>query len=601
MSRLPLARVGALPYTRDMRPLDWSGFVPRLSDICPRRGFPLGVLVVVVTLLIPVPGLAEDGNEFEVLLEAEMPEMLEDYGVPGTVVSYISNGTVVWTNAYGMADLKTGTAMSPDMVFEFGSCGKILTAWATMKLVASGAIDLDTSVNEYLDRMQIESDRYDTSGVTVRRLLSHTSGLGIHGYLDYSPRRANPPDSVETLRGAHLLEGIAETLEPGGVSFGRIGLVQEPGTGYRYSGAGYGVLQVLIEDVTGEPFDTFSQREITDPLGATSLRWEWTPELEARSPTPYGEEGQPLEYRQLTVHGIGSEVGTVGDFAQFVAATVAGPNGEAPGRGVLAPDTISRMLTPVWGTANFQGLGYPLGSLNGNPSVSHAGRNTGWEALFILDTVRGDGFVVASASNRSAPLHSAITDLFLDANYGPGPRTSQAPLPRLEVLSLVFLAISFVLVVVLLVVGVVRLVRDVRAARRVRVDRPSWRNLVRALPWILSLMFGWYTLYSPLTLYLPAWYPDLWPTIGSGVLMGTLTAGIIFRLAAALFPRRQDEMLEVLAEPGLKSKANQTRHRAVPSTPARLSLRLQVVSDLAFTKQRHGGTNLVGYSAKVST
>ena len=529
-----------------MRPLDWSGLVSRLSDICPCRGLPLGVFVLVVALLIPMPGLAEDGNEFEVRLESEMPELHEDYGVPGTVVSYISNGTVAWTNAYGVADRETGTAMTPDMVFEFGSCGKILTAWATMKLVELGAIDLNTPVNEYLDRLQIDSDRYDASEVTVRRLLSHTSGLGIHGYLDYSPRRASPPDPVEFLRGTHLLEGIVETLEPGGVSFGRIGLVQEPGTGYRYSGAGYGVLQVLIEDVTGESFDTFVQREITDPLGAASLRWQWTPQLEARSPTPYGEEGQPLEYRQLTIHGIGSELGTVGDFAQFVAAMVAGPNGEPPGRGVLAPETITRMLTPVWEAGSYQGLGYPLGSLNGNRSVSHAGRNTGWEASFILDTMRGDGFVVASASNRSGPLHSAITDLFLDASYGPGPRGSHAPLPRLEFLSLVFLTISFVLVVVLLV-GVVRLARDVRAAKRERVRRPNWRNLLRAVPWTLSLVFGWYTLYSPLTLYLPAWYPDLWPTNGSGVLMGTLMAGIVFGLAAAFFPRRH-KILEVPAE-----------------------------------------------------
>jgi CubicO group peptidase (beta-lactamase class C family) len=501
------------------------------------------MVVLLVALSIPLPGSAADDNEFEVLLAAEMPELLEYYGVPGSVVSFISDGAVAWTNAYGLADVEAGTAMSPDMVFEFGSCGKILTAWATMKLVEAGAIDLDVPVNEYLKRLKIESDRYDSAEVTVRRLLSHTSGLGIHGYVDYSPRRANPPGPVETLQGAHLLEGIVETLAPGGVSFGRIGLVQEPGTGYRYSGTGYGVLQILIEDVTGETFDTFVQREITDPLGAESLRWHWTPELEALSPTPYGEEGQVLEHRQLTIHGIGSELGTVGDFARFVAATVAGPNGEPSGRGVLTPETIGTMITPEYEAGLYQGLGYPLGLLNGNRSVAHGGRNSGWEAFFLLDTVTGDGFVVASASNRAAPLHSAVTNLFFDASYGPGTRTSPAPVSNLESLSIVFLVISAVLVGVLLV-GVVGFVRDLRASERVRVDRPSWRTLARTLPWLLSLVFGWYTLYSPLTLYLPAWYPDLWPTIGSGVLMGTLMAGIAFRLATAFFPRREEGAVE---------------------------------------------------------
>ena len=516
---------------------------------CWRRGLPFGIVILVVLLVVPIPALAADDGEFEVLLEAEMPGFLDEYAVSGSVVSHITNGTVTSTNAYGLADLETGRAMSPDMVFEFGSCGKILTAWAAMKLVERGAIDLDTPVNEYLDRLQIESRLYDPDGVTVRRLLSHTSGLGIHGYLDYSPRRSNPPDLIESLRGAHLLEGIVETLEPGGgLSFGRIDLVQEPGLGYRYSGTGFGVLQVLIEDVTGEPFDTFVQREITDPLGAESLRWEWTPELVARAPTPYGEEGQAVEHRQLTIHGIGSELGTVADFASFVAATAAGPNGEAPGRGVLTPATIETMTTPVLEAGFHQGLGYPLGLLNGHRSVSHGGRNIGWEAFFILDTVTGDGFVVASNSNRAAPLHNAITGLFLDATYGPGDRIDSAPLPLLEPLSWVFLAVSLVLWIVLMV-GLVRFLRDVRSGRRARVARPSRGRSMRALPWVLSLLFGWYTLYSSWNLYLPAWYPDLWPTTGSVVLMVTLIAGLAFRVATAFFLLAGDTP-EDLADPG---------------------------------------------------
>jgi hypothetical protein len=344
-------------------------------------------------------------------------------------------------------------------------------------------------------------------------------------------------------------------------------LVQEPGSGYRYSGAGYGVLQVLIEDVTGEPFDTFVQREISDPLGATSLRWEWTPELEARSPTPYGEEGQRLEHRQLTIHGIGSALGTVEDFARFVAATVEGPNGEPPGRGVLSPESIARMISPADEAGFYQGLGYPLGSLNGHRSVSHGGRNIGWEAFFILDTVSGEGFVVASASNRAGPLHSSITALFLDTTYGPGTRVTSAPLPGLEILSLIFLAISLVLLAVLLL-GAFRLIRGVRSGRRARVDSPSWRSLMRGLPWVLALLFGWYTVYSPLPLYLPAWYPDLWPTTGSGVLMGILATGAAFRVAKAFFPCTTATTDLVAPNQGLPDPVQEPEIKQVAAVPA---------------------------------
>ncbi|MCB0232039.1 MAG: beta-lactamase family protein, partial [Anaerolineae bacterium] len=105
-----------------------------------------------------------------------MPDLLAKYGVPGSVVSYIENGEVVWTQAYGMADVGSGRAMQPDMLLEHGSNGKALTAWAVMKLVEQGKVDLDAPVNSYLKRWQVTSDRYDASQVTLRRLLSHTAG-----------------------------------------------------------------------------------------------------------------------------------------------------------------------------------------------------------------------------------------------------------------------------------------------------------------------------------------------------------------------------------------------------------------------------------------
>lgn len=315
------------------------------SAVKTRRWLRTHVLVVpalVAILATPAGATAQSDRTFEELLDAEMPALLELYGVSGSVVSCIDGGAVAWTGAYGVADVSDGTPMSPDMVFEFGWCGKVLTAWATMRLVEEGMVGLDAPVNDYLKRWQIESDTYNAEAVTVRRLLTHTSGLNIHGYADFSPRRVDPPGQVETLEGMNLAEGLSETFDTGRLSLGNAKLVQEPGSGYLHSGAGYGVLQMLIEDVTGEPFDAFVRTEITDPLAVTSLRWAWTPALERRAPTPYGEEGQRLEYCQLSIHGIGSEIATVPDFARFVAAAVAGPDGEPPGRGCCLRRRSSR-------------------------------------------------------------------------------------------------------------------------------------------------------------------------------------------------------------------------------------------------------------------
>ncbi len=467
-------------------------------------------------------------------LDAEMPGLLEHYGVPGTVVARISNGDVAWTRAYGVANRATGAPIRPDMVLGFGSIGKILTAWATMRLVEEGRLDLDAPANRYLKRWQIESSEYDAGEVTIRRLLSHTSGLSIHGYLDYSPRRAALPDLVESITSAHLLEGVSETLQTGRLSRGNVALVQQPGSGFKYSGGGFAVLQMVIEDVTGEPFAQFVQREITGPLGATSLRWVWTPELEANAPVPYGDEGQPLERRQLSIEGIGSEIGTVTDLARVMAATVTGPNDEPRGRGVLSEKTVTTMITPQPGTGSIQGLGYGLGMLNGARSVSHGGQNSGWIAFFILDTVRRDGFVVASPSNRATPLHPTITNLWLDVTYGPGPRTDWAPAPALGTMALLPLSVA-VLLAVALVVTTVRLVWQVRRGRRVRVARPEARRLWGGLPWLLWLLFLVYTVYTTLPLYLPGGWPDFWPTPGSLALAAVLAGWAVYSGVAAFY------------------------------------------------------------------
>jgi hypothetical protein len=368
---------------------------------------------------------------------------------------------------------------------------------------------------------------YDPGEVTVARLLSHTSGLGVHGYLDHSPRRVAPPDLVETLSGVHLFEGLGETLDAGRMSFGNATLVQEPGSGYRYSGAGYGVLQLLVEDVTGEPFATFVQREVTEPLAATSLRWAWTPGLQDRAPTPYSEEGRAVEYRQLTMHGIGSAVGTVSDFAHFVAAAVEGPNGEPAGRGVLQPDTVARLMTGWPEAGPDQGLAYPLGRVNDvTRTVLHSGANTGWMAFFVLDTIDRVGFVIASPSGRAGPLHDSVFDLWLDATYGPGAREAGPPAPPVGWQSQSLLAVAAMLGLIL-AIAVVRFITERRTGHRA-VSGLALSVVTTVLPWVGALLFGWYTVYSSLPLYLPVWYPDLWRTTGSDALMVTLAAWVVF-------------------------------------------------------------------------
>ena len=343
--------------------------------------------------------LAED--RFAAALQERMPRLLARNRVPGAVISCIRNGEVAWTKAFGLADLQTRSPMQPDMVFNHGSDGKVLTAWGMMRLVEAGKVDLDAPANRYLKRWQIRSTQFDPNGVTPRRLLSHTAGLTVHGFKDY--RQGVPlPSLVEVLEGKNKDDGA-------------VFIKWEPGTTNVYSGGGFVIAQMIIEDVSGEPFAEFMRREVAEPLGLSSLEWVWTPDLERRAPTPHDHKRKEVGYRQLAAQAIGSEICTVADFARFVAAGVTGPRNEPAGRGVLKPETISIMIQSQPNVPKSTGIGYGFGFANGEKFLAHSGSNPGWNAYFHISADRRDGFVIANNSSRGYALNDAVAKLWLKA------------------------------------------------------------------------------------------------------------------------------------------------------------------------------------------
>jgi CubicO group peptidase (beta-lactamase class C family) len=333
-----------------------------------------------------------------------MPALLASNKVPGAVVSCIKNGEVAWTKAFGLADLKTRVPMRSNMVFNHGSDGKVLTAWGMMRLVEAGKVELDAPANRYLKRWQIRSTKFDPNGVTPRRLISHTAGLTVHGFMDYE-QGVPLPSLVEVLEGKNQDDGA-------------VFINWEPGTTNVYSGGGFVIAQMIIEDVSGQPFAEFMRREVAKPLGLSSLEWVWTPELQRRAPTPYDHEQKEVGYRQLAAQAIGSEICTVPDFARFVAAAVTGPHNESPGRGVLTPETISLMLQSQPNVPQSTGLGYGFGFANGEKFLVHSGHNAGWYAFFGISVERRDGLVVASNSDNGDELNQAVIDLWRKAFRG---------------------------------------------------------------------------------------------------------------------------------------------------------------------------------------
>ena len=341
---------------------------------------------------LPKPGTAA----FAEHLNRTVPRFLEHAGVPGASVALVRDGEVSLVTSYGLADRERNVPAATSTVFNVGSISKTVTAWGIMRLVEQGRIGLDDPVERYLRRWHLPASSFDPDGVTIRRLLSHTAGLSTPSVREYRPDE-RVPSLVAALSDS---DGVRQ--------------VAPAGAGWRYSGGGYEILQLLIEEVSGRPFAEFMRKEVLLPLGMRSSTFDTLALSSLAVATPY-DSGRAIarnRYVGLAAAGLYS---TAGDLARFLAAGMRGSRGELPGRGVLTPTSVAVMQSPAphssSGYGFYYGFGYnlfPLGAslrpdtVLGDGAVvpGHMGQNDGWGAVIWSVPATGDGFVMLTNHSK---------------------------------------------------------------------------------------------------------------------------------------------------------------------------------------------------------
>lgn len=282
------------------------------------------------------------------------------------VFALIDHGTV-----HGIHAASVGEPVDANTVFQTASLSKWITACGVMALVEQGKLDLDAPVSRYLTRWKLPDSKFDNNKVTTRRLLSHTAGLTDRlGYAGFGPDV--PVQSIE--------ESLSH---PSDASPGASGVIQvgiEPGTEWRYSGGGYAILQLLIEELSGEPFEDYMQRVIFRPLGMEHSTYFWDPEhASATLATFYDKSGKPATHYRFSAVAAASLYTSVSDMTKFIQSQLPGQFGEPVRRGVLSAATLNEMWRPhaakfgqdIWG------LGTILYARNnaGGFVVGHDGNN----------------------------------------------------------------------------------------------------------------------------------------------------------------------------------------------------------------------------------
>jgi CubicO group peptidase (beta-lactamase class C family)/ketosteroid isomerase-like protein len=300
---------------------------------------------------------------------------------------------VIFSKGYGFADVETRRPMTDSTIVRIGSISKVMTAVAVAQLADRGRVHLDSSVNRYLRDVRLQS-RY-RAPTTVRQLLTHTAALD---EIRPGPRADGPAD-VQPLR---------DYLRP------RLVQYAPPGVATAYSTYGISLAGVIVEDVSGLPFERYVVDSVWRPLGMTRTSITIPASMRAQTATPYDVEGDsavraPWEWYHTTPAS--SVNSSASDMARFMIAQLSG-------RSAILSDRMTREMQREQVTMHPMLPGYGLGWQqiqrgNDERGVQHGGDVAGFSSLVTLLPRRNLGVFVAS-HREGSDLRFTVTRAVLD-------------------------------------------------------------------------------------------------------------------------------------------------------------------------------------------
>ena len=300
-----------------------------------------------------------------------------------------------------------GKPVTRKTIFQVASLSKLVSAIGIMKLRELGKIDLDTPVSQYLTRWKLPPSEFDNEKVTTRRLLSHTAGLtdGL-GYSGFETQ-----DSVQTLEASLTKASDADEGRSGEV---KVGI--EPNSSWEYSGGGFTLLQLLVEETSGQTFDEFMKENIFHPLNMTKSTYKWSETLNNNLCEFYNEDGSRAPHFYYTSLAATSLYTSIEDLEKFF---VLFSNKESLLDNTPLSQNSLRLMRESHGEmmgAAIYGLGTFLYVDVGKDDyiIGHDGKSTPpINTALRINPITGDGIVVLETGNPYLATQLASDWVFL--------------------------------------------------------------------------------------------------------------------------------------------------------------------------------------------
>jgi CubicO group peptidase (beta-lactamase class C family) len=362
-------------------------------------------VLFIATFLITDRGSAQGPTktkaQLQTQVEFEIADHMRSYRIRGMSLAVIHNFEIDWAKGYGILDDATRKPVDTETLFQAGSISKAVTAVGAMSLIEQGRLSLDTDVNQHLESWKVPENQFTrTEKVTLRRIMSHTAGLTVHGFAGYAEGAKLP-----------TIPQVLDGIKPANNAAVRVDVL--PGTIARYSGGGTTVMQLVMTDVTNREFPDLMRELVLSKAGISHSTYaQPLPQvLRSNAASGYQDNGKPVEgkyhtYPEMAPAGLWT---TASDLALFAIEIAKSRQGRA--NHILRQSTVELMTTVE---KDEYGLGFQLTTRNGIQRFGHTGGTQGFRAL-VTCTFDGDGVAVMTNSDNGFQLANEIAAWVEDA------------------------------------------------------------------------------------------------------------------------------------------------------------------------------------------
>jgi CubicO group peptidase (beta-lactamase class C family) len=299
-----------------------------------------------------------------------LAERMAFHKVPGISIAVIEGNTTEWAKGYGILKAGSPASVTPSSFFEAASTSKLITAALVMHYVENGRLALDRNVNGHLKSWQLaENEWTKEKKVTLRLLLTHQSGLPATNFPH--DEKIGSPTLLQVLKGELPAKNKPAVVE------------SVPGSRWNYSNIGYVVIQQILEDVAGKPFDQIAQEVLFRPIGMASSTFVYPLKKDLRDleAVPHDDTGRActpaMPGGALAQGGL---MTTPSDLARFAIELMRAYQGKSDR--ILSRETVRLMfhkeldLDPrMFGFPLGEGLGVLLQGTGKDFSFLHPGSN----------------------------------------------------------------------------------------------------------------------------------------------------------------------------------------------------------------------------------